>query len=391
MTRRPEGRGVRIGLGAVAVLLAAALLWAARRDASTGNEAHAYLTAPAVVADLEDAVLATGVLQAARQVSVGAQVSGQVKSLEVALGDRVAAGQAIAEIDSVPQRNALASAEAALATAQAQRRAQQATHVQTALTLARQREMRAADASSIADLEAAEAADALAVANVEAATAQVAQARLTADTARQNVAYTRISAPIAGLVVAIVTQQGQTVNSLQSAPTIVKIAQVDTMTVRTQISEADVTRLRPGQAIRFTILGEPERPYRATLRAIEPAPDSILADPAGTSSGGSGATAIYYNGLFDVPNPDGKLRIAMTAQVQIVREAVAGALTVPAAALGAHGADGRHEVRVVGADGRAVPRRVAVGLLTATTAQVTDGLVAGERVVVGDATRPGAP
>ena len=207
----------------------------------------------------------------------------------------------------------------------------------------------------------------------------------TVDTAKVNMGYTRITAPIDGQVVAIVTQQGQTVNANQSTPTIIKLAQTETMTVKTQISEADVTRVTMGQKVYFTILGEPNKRYTATLRSIEPAPDSILTETTSSTSTTAASTAIYYNGLFDAPNEDGKLRISMTAQVQIVRADAPGALTIPATALGPRGKDGSYTVRVVGADGQAQPRSIKVGLNTNVSVQVLEGLVEGDKVVIGDA------
>ncbi|WP_265717253.1 HlyD family efflux transporter periplasmic adaptor subunit, partial [Providencia rustigianii] len=158
--------------------------------------------------------------------------------------------------------------------------------------------------------------------------AQAVQARIAVDTARVNLGYTRIVAPMAGTIVAIPVEQGQTVNAVQSTPTIVKVARLDTMTVEAQISEADVIRVSTGLPIYFTILGAPEHRYEARLRAIEPAPDSINDD---TSS--STTTAVYYNGLFEVSNPEGALRIGMTAQVHLVLATERNALVIPAIAL----------------------------------------------------------
>ena len=381
MTRKNTLRWITIALGLVA--LGAVAKW----QFFPAAQPPSFVTATATTTDLQDTVLATGTLQAFKQVSVGAQVSGQVKVLHVALGDKVKAGQLIAEIDSVPQQNTQRNAEAALSNVQAQLRAQQATQAQTALALQRQKELFAADAGARADLESAQAANDLALANIDALKAQILQAQVTVDTAKVNMGYTRIVAPIDGQVVAIVTQQGQTVNANQSTPTIIKLAQTETMTVKTQISEADVTRVKIGQKVYFTILGEPDKRYTATLRSIEPAPDSILSDTTTSTSTSSNAsnTAIYYNGLFDAPNPDGKLRISMTAQVQIVRADAPGALTIPATALGARGKDGSYTVRVVGADGQAQPRQVKVGLNNNVSAQVLEGLNEGDKVVIGDA------
>ncbi len=221
------------------------------------------------------------------------------------------------------------------------------------------------------------------------AEAAIAQARLAQDAARLNVGYARVVAPMDGTVVAIVTEQGQTVNSVQMSPTLIKLARLDTMTVRAQISEADVPKVKVGMPVRFTLLGDPETRYQATLRAIEPGPTTIAGDTSAAAAGmaGGGASPVYYNGIFDVPNPQGDLRIAMTAQATILTRKVDDALLIPSAALGAIGQDGRYTVRVVvdtpaSAPGAAVQeRQVRIGLNNRTQAQVLDGLRLGERVV----------
>ena len=276
-----------------------------------------YLSTPAVIGDLQHTVLAGGVVKPYKLVSVGAQASGQIKALRVALGDHVKQGQAIAEIDSMTQQNALRTAQADLANIRAQLHAAQASARQTELAFLRRQTMFRQDAGSREDYEQAEAAMNSDRANVAALTAQIDKSAIAVDTAKVNLNYTRIVAPMDGEVVAVVTQQGQTVNANQAAPTIIKLARMDTVTIKTQISEADITSVKAGQHVFFTLLGEPDRRYETTLRAIEPAPDSILQDEnAASNAASANASAIYYNGLLDMPNADGKLRIAMTAQAQ---------------------------------------------------------------------------
>lgn len=384
-------RRLRYGAAGLALLLAAV---AAQRLVFSRPEPPALITAPATRADLQDTVLANGTLQAFKQVSVGAQVSGQVKSLKVALGDEVKKGQLVAEIDSMTQQNTLRNARAALASVQAQLRSAQATLAQARRTLARQQQMRHSEASAPADLESAQEAVEVAEANVVALQAQLEQARISVDTAEVNLGYTRISSPIDGQVVAIVTEEGTTVNANQSTPTILIVAQVDTMTVKASISEADVTSVKPGQKAWFTILGEPRRRFEARLRSVEPATDSISSTSTSTSSSSStsttSATAIYYNAKFEVPNPDRLLRISMTAEVHVVRGEAKGALTIPVGALGARQDDGRTTVQVLGPDGQPQPRAVRIGLNNNVAAQVLDGLKEGERVVLGNAASPTA-
>lgn len=339
-----------------------------------------YITAPVTKGDLEEAVLATGVLEAKQQVNVGAQVSGQLKTLHVKLGDKVQKGQLLAEIDPILQQNELENAQAALTDSLAQKQSKEAQLTQIRQQLKRQQEMYRAQATSQEDLQTAESNYKVAKSDLAALNARIQQARIQVSTAKANLGYTRISAPMDGTVVAVITKEGQTVVSAQAAPTILKLASLDTMTIKAQISEADVVRVNPGQEVYFTILGAPNRRFTAKLRAIEPAPDSISSDSTTTSSS---SEAIYYNGLFDVPNPDGILRISMTAQVSIVLDRVKNVLLLPSAALGAQDKVGRYEVQVLKQDGNIELRKVKTGLNNNVNVQVLEGLKAGEQVVVG--------
>lgn len=352
------------------------------------SDTPAYLTAQVERADLEDAVLAAGTLHAHRQVDVGAQVSGQLKTLAVELGDQVKAGQTLAEIDPTLLDHALRQAQANELALQAQRRAVQARLRQSALAAEREQRLWDGQATSRDALERAQAALQVERANLSELDARWQQARVEVDKAKANAGYTRIVAPMPGEVVAIVTRQGQTVIAEQQAPVILKLADLDTMTVKAQVSEADVLRVAPGQPVHFTVLGDQQTRYDGIVRAIEPAPQEF-AEPSTSSGGGSsgsasrGGAAVFYNALFEVPNPGHRLRISMTAQVSIVQGTAKQALVVPASALGAKSADGSFAVRVLTEDGRVVVRQVRVGLNNQVKAQVLDGLREGERVVVG--------
>jgi macrolide-specific efflux system membrane fusion protein len=353
-----------------------------------------YITAPVTRGDIEQTVLATGTLKPVRLVAVGAQASGRITAVRVALGDTVKAGDLVAEIDSVTQTNSLRTAQAALANVKAQRVEKQATLVLNRQSLARQQEMVSKNAASRADFESATAALAVTEAQIQSIDAQIEEAQVAVETAEANLGYTRITAPIEGTVLSIVSQEGQTVNATQSAPTIVILGQLDRMTVRTEISEADVTRVKPDLPVYFTVLGEPQQRYDATLSSIEPAPESVRSDSSFSSSTSSTSTtsssstssseAIYYNGVFEVPNPEGKLRTYMTAEVHILLGEAKDVLTVPAAALGNVDANGDYSVRVVAADSRISERKVKVGLNNKVTAEIRSGLAENERVVTGE-------
>ncbi len=366
-----------------AVVAAAAIGWFIKVKVFPTAKPPQVATASATMGDVEQTVLATGALEPVTLVSVGAQVSGQLTALHVQLGQAVRRGDLIAEIDSAPQTNALHISQANLTDARAQKVKSAAVLAQAELALRRQGETLAQEASSKADFEAADAAAKTARADLLALDARIASAAVSVQTAGVNLGYTQIRAPIDGTVVAIVTKQGQTVNANQSAPTIVKLGDLRTMTVRAEISEADVIKVHAGQAVYFTILGDAKRRYRATLRSVEPAPETIkTADTITTSSA---AAAVYYNALFDVPNADGRLRTFMTAQVNVILAQAQQVLTIPSSALEEPAADGSYTVQVVGEKKRTSPRKVRIGVIGGTSAQVLSGLKAGETVVLAQA------
>ncbi|WP_113632726.1 efflux RND transporter periplasmic adaptor subunit [Pectobacterium peruviense] len=358
------------------------------------------LTAAAEIADLEQTVLADGEIEAQKQVSVGAQASGQIKALHVELGDKVKKGQLIAEIDDLTQQDTLKNGEAALKNVQAQRAAKLAELRNNELSWQRQQMLVKRGVGVQADYDSAKATLDATRANIDALDAQIVQAQITVNTAKVNLGYTQIRSPMDGTVVAIPVEAGQTVNAIQTTPTIAKVANLDTMTIKVKISEADVVKVKTGMPVWFSILGEPNKRYEATLSSIEPAPDSINTDTTTTSSStssssSSSSTAIYYNGQFDVKNPDGVLRISMTAQVYILLSSVKNAIVVPATALTLR--NGMWYVQVVNANKKIESRLVTLGLNDNVRTQIRSGLSVGEQVVVtqssGDAasTHPSPP
>jgi macrolide-specific efflux system membrane fusion protein len=404
-------------IGGVVIVLLLMLAMCSRKP-----KAPSLATAVVTRGDVEDTVLATGALQPIQLVSVGAQVSGRVISLSANLGDHVTKGQVIATIDPVPATNQMKTAQAALSQMIAQRAGQAANLAQDQIALKRQSVTLAAEASSQADYDAAIATEKAAKASLDALDAQIAQARVSVDTARVNLSYTNVVAPIDGDVLAVVTKQGQTVNAVQAAPTIVILGDMSTMTAKAQISEADVIKVKPGQAAYFTILGDSKRRFYGKLRSVAPAPNSIVSEVVNNtaSTTTSTAQAIYYDGLVDVPNPDKVLKADMTAQVTVVVAGAQDVVTVPTAALDPAPAQvalrpgmkpqpappvmirrspDQHMVLVVDAKGQPQPRLVRIGLDNKITAQVLSGLQPGEKVVVGQASstptlqanQPGGP
>jgi len=345
-----------------------------------------YVTILARIGDIEDSVLATGRIDAIERVNVGAQVSGQVKSLKVKLGDHVSKGQVVAYIDDVPQRNDLRNAEAALNVVEADFQAKKALLKQAELRFKRQKQMLNFDASSREEFESAEATLATTHAEMLSLDARLVQAQIDVDKKKVDFGYTRVIAPMDGIVIAIVTKQGQTVNASQSAPVIIKLAKLNNMTVRAQISEADIARINVGQKARFTIFSEPGRQYEATLRTIELAPESVMKDDTlanSTQASGSGISnaSVYYNALLDVPNPENRLRIAMTAQITLFVGETQNALLIPIQAIQKSDGD-KQQVTILTDNGSLEIRQVRTGITNNVDIQILEGLKAGEKVVL---------
>ncbi len=394
-TPRPRRSIRRRHLLFVALLVLAAVGLISFRYGYFDRRTSSAITAPVTRGNVEEAVLASGTFKPVNLVAVGAQVSGRITALHVKLGDAVKKDALVAEIDSTTQSNDLKTAQASLANVEAQRQESEADLANAQLTLIRQQTVFRSQAGSKADLDSAEASVKKITAQIAALDAQITSAQIAVETARANLSYTRITAPMDGTVLAVVNQQGQTVNAAQSAPTIVVLGQLDTMIVRTEISEADVVKVKVGQPIYFTILGDPGTRHDATLQSIEPAPQSITSDSSISSStttsssssttSSSSSSAIYYNGVFAVPNRDNYFRTYMSAEVHIVLGEAKNVLTIPSSALGTKSADGSYVVQTLGDDGKPSPRKVTVGLNNNVSAEILSGLSEGENVVIGEA------
>lgn len=279
-----------------------------------------YLTATVQRGDIEDVVTATGLLQPRDYVDVGAQVSGQLTKIHVEVGSEVQAGQLLAEIGAEQSAARVKANRASL-------RAQRATLAQRQVELTkaerdwrRQKNLMADEATTAEALQNAETTVLSTRAQIQALEAQIEQADATMQVEEANLKYAKIYAPMAGTVVSVSARQGQTLNANQSAPTLLRIADLSTMTVQAQVSEADVSRLRVGMPVYFTTLGSGGQRWQSTLKRVEPTPTVTN-------------NVVLYNALFDVPNAQRRLMSQMTAQVFFVVAQARGVLTVPMAAL----------------------------------------------------------
>ncbi len=338
--------------------------------------ASTVITQPVVRGNIENAVTAVGTLEAINSVDAGAQVSGQLKSLHVEIGDHVERNQLIAEIDPATIENRMEINRAELANLEAQLVAMKAQLVLKQANIERQRALVAGRTASQQTLDQAIAELAAAEADVNAITAQIRKQQATLDGDQVDLGYTKIYAPMAGTIVDNPAKEGQTLNANQTAPTIVTIADLSTMTVRAEVSEADVSRLKIGMKAYFTLLGQPNKRFYGTLRQIQPLPTTEN-------------NVILYNALFDVPNPDGELMMSMSAQVFFIQSAAEDVLVVPSSALrttGGRSQEGgpqKAELTVVTPSGATETREVEVGIRNRVSAEIRSGVKEGEQVVVG--------
>ncbi|PHV12327.1 macrolide transporter subunit MacA [Chitinimonas sp. BJB300] len=340
------------------------------------SEPPQHLTTPVTKEDLKQEVLASGVLKAIKQVDVGAQVNGQLKKLYVEAGSTVKKGQLLAEIDPEHAQNGLKGTQANLDYQLAQRDVTRAGLQQAKQELTRQQAMMRDESTTQKSLEAALAEVKKQQATLLGLEAQIRRAQSERDKAKIDLGFTRILAPMDGEVLSIETQEGQTIIAAQQAPVILKLADLSTIRVRAQVSEADIIRVKPGMEAYFTLLGDTEKRIKGQVRSIEPKPEKIN-------------NAMFYNTLFDVPNLDQHLRVDMTAQVGILEREARQVLAIPLSVLGPVEKDGRYPVQVRKADGQLDTRQVRIGLKTATRAEVLEGLRLGEQVVTRVSHKPG--
>lgn len=342
-----------------------------------------FMTTNAQLRDIKNQVFATGTLAGKIEVDVGAQVSGQIKRLYVQTGDQVKEGDLLCEIDPDIQENNLRTAKAQSKLIEAQIKSQQADNKRLKLEYERQKRLLKSDAVSSQDYELAEANYEMGLAALEALEAQYEQAQISIDDAVTNLGYTQITAPMDGTVYAIPVEEGQTVNANQTTPTILKLAKLDVMTVETEISEADVVRVKEGMDCSFTILGLQNQAFHSKLYRIEPAPESAENDSSSSSSSSS-TEAIYYNALLDVDNPDGLLRIDMTASVTIDIAAVENVISIPLTALRSDDYLGNGTVYILNSDGNVYERTVELGIRDEQYIEVISGVDLSDQIVIGD-------
>ena len=380
-TRKPKRRGVR---SLMILILLGGLgygSWMAYTHWHNADSEHheAAKRVSVTQGTIEDMVTSQGKLEPKEYVDVGAQVSGQLKKIHVALGDIVKKGDLIAEIDPKILQTRVEADEARLKTLQAQLAEQDAQITFAQQQFDRNSRLIEQDAVSKEVLQNSQANLKAAQARAASLRAQIEEATSTLEGDRLNRSFTKIYAPMDGTVVVQSAREGQTLNAVQTAPVIVQLANLHVMTVRAQVAEADVTRITPGLEVYFTILGDMQRRWNGTVRQILPSPEVIN-------------EVVLYNVLIDVNNDDNKLMTGMTTQVFFMLGQAKNVLTLPVSALGKPVPDqdndtGRAYMVRVPTGQTTTDKIVHVGMMNRSVAEIRSGLNENDQVlpIVADA------
>lgn len=333
--------------------------WWSSKDAASDVQ---YRSAKIERGNLQASVSASGAVNPVTQVSVGTQVSGQIKELYVDFNSEVKAGQLIAQIDpetfEFRVRQAMAdvdAARAAVLTAQANVAASNAAISRAQVDAAEalrdfERKKDLADKQFIAQSEAdkaralvntsgesvksAQAQLAVTNAQVKSAQANVAQRDAALSQARIDLQRTKITSPVNGIVIKRAIERGQTVAASLQSPELFVIAQnLSDMQVDASIDEADVSRIRTGQKATFTVDAFPGQTFEGEVRQVRKAAQNV-------------ANVVTYVAVVGFTNTAGRLLPGMTANVRVVTDSRENVLKIPNSAL---------RVRIAGVEPAAAP------------------------------------
>ena len=257
--------------------------------------------------DIATNVTATGTIEPVKTVDVGTQVSGIVKRLYVDYNSVVKKGQVIAELDRTNLISDLNSAQANLRTAQIELDYQKKNY-------ARYAELKQKDLVSLSEYD-------VALENYRKAQENVKVAQQSVSRSKTNLGYATVYSPIDGVVISKAVEEGQTVASGFSTPTIVKIAKdLTDMQCIAKVDEADIGGVKEGQRVTFTVDAFPDDVFSGSVKQVR-------------QSGVTTNNVVTYEVVISAPNADLKLKPGLTANVTIYTLERSGVKSVPSAAL----------------------------------------------------------
>ncbi len=283
-----------------------------------------YKTEQATRGDLTVIVTATGTLQPTNTVSVGSELSGIIKSVEVNYNDRVKIDQVLAILDTSKLEAQLTQSRAALESAVAKVSQTQTTVLETRAKLSQLHkvsELSSGKVPSRSEMDVAEAAFERAKADASSAIAAVSQSEAVLQSCETDMYKSAIRSPISGVVLTRSIEPGQTVAASFQSPVLFTLAEdLKQMELHVNVDEADVGKVQEDQKATFSVSTHPNRTFEARITQIRYA--------STTTSG-----VVTYETVLKVDNPDLLLRPGMTATADITVKKVENAILVPSAAL----------------------------------------------------------
>lgn len=341
-----------LAIAAAAVLCAGAYYGYFRLTPQTDTAASAQ-TAVAEQRDLSRTVTATGVVRpvTGAEIKVSAQVAGELKKVPVKVGDRIAKGALLAQIDPATFRAKVDQAEATL------------RQLELELAYARIDHER----KNLLRRNGTGSAQALDAARLVLDTAE-AKCRNSAAVLRQSqieLERTTVTAPIGGIIAEVSIREGETLAMRLEMPSLVTIIDLDRLEVRTYVDETDIGRIQLGQKAVFSVDTYPDREFQAAVTAIEPKPR--------VENGVVNYIAVLN---FELP-ADVVIRPEMTAHVKLTIGDAIRTLMIPRGALRRDG--GREFVRLRRGDVW-TDRAVVTGSRNDTWVEIREGLAAGDVV-----------
>ncbi len=307
----------------IAAIAVAALVLAGLVLSGVGNQGGAvrYVTEKARRGDLTVVVTATGSVQPTNQVDVSSELSGIIRKVFVDYNSKVTVNQPLAELDTDKLKATVDNSRAKLAAARAHVVEAEATIKEAKLDYERKKALAARNVTSARDLEVAQAAYDRAVAARESAVADVDAARADLKLNETNLAKSCICSPISGIVLKRNVEPGQTVATSFQAPVLFSIAEdLAKMEVQVDVDEADVGKVKEGQAATFSVDAYPDRKFAARIRELRFGSEVIQG-------------VVTYKAVLTTDNSDLLLRPGMTATAEIVVQHIENVLTVPNEAL----------------------------------------------------------
>ncbi len=357
------GRKTGQALMVAALVVAGGAAWAFLAAGSAPAPAVEVKTAPVSIGSVVHRVVAAGTMEAVATVDVGAQVSGTIQSLDADFNTAVRKGQVLARLDPAVYEAQLARAHASLAQARAEVARRQAALADATTKRNRAQELARAGLATQADLETAQATASQASADLKSAQSSVVVAQASLQQAQVNLEYTTVRSPIDGIVVSRQVEVGQTVAVRRDIPVFFTIAQdFKHLTLEEAIDESDVSYVRAGQPVTFTVSAFPGETFTGVLSQVRLQPDqtATLTDLPNGLMRAREPRVITYTAVVDVANADERLRPGMTA-IATTEVAQCGSCTrVPNDALAFKPSD--DVLRALEQDPRAFPDLPAEGV-----------------------------